>query len=131
MGIGFDALFGLHQVSLDIRTVKAELIASNLAHADTPGYQAKDVDFKAVLAAYGGNAPQTQASGAMQLAREMPNVENFVKTRDQLHPSMDGNTVNPHKEYIEFAENTQRYMASLSFLKDNIKTMMAAIKGDR
>ena len=42
---------GIHEQALLVRERRAELLAQNLANADTPGYKARDVDFRSVLAA--------------------------------------------------------------------------------
>ena len=45
MAIGFDKGFQLHAQGMLIRSQRAEVIASNIANADTPGFKAKDMDF--------------------------------------------------------------------------------------
>ena len=50
MAINFDKALGLHEESLNIRRTRTELIASNIANADTPGYKARDIDFRTALA---------------------------------------------------------------------------------
>ena len=52
MAISLDKAFGIHQHALLVRSDRAELIASNIANADTPGYKAKDLDFADALAKY-------------------------------------------------------------------------------
>lgn len=45
MAIGFDKVFGVHQYTMGIRNQRAEVLAGNLANADTPGFKARDLDF--------------------------------------------------------------------------------------
>ena len=45
MAIGFDKAFGVHQYTMGIRNQRAEVLAGNLANADTPGFKARDLDF--------------------------------------------------------------------------------------
>ena len=54
-----DHVFGVHAQALQLRARRGELIASNLANADTPGYKARDLDFRAAL-------DTAQSSSAMQ-----------------------------------------------------------------
>ena len=51
MSISFSTAFGPHPEALALRAQRMTVLANNIAHADTPGYQARDIDFKAVLAA--------------------------------------------------------------------------------
>ena len=59
MAINFQQALGIHPQTLAVRAKRAEVISSNIANADTPGYKAKDMDFKAALA----QASQKQQSG--------------------------------------------------------------------
>ncbi|OHC90606.1 MAG: flagellar basal-body rod protein FlgB, partial [Sideroxydans sp. RIFOXYD2_FULL_59_7] len=49
MGGRIDEMFQFHQVALNLRAARQELIASNIANADTPNYKAKDIDFSSAL----------------------------------------------------------------------------------
>lgn len=125
-----DSLFGLHTQALDTWQKRGEVLASNLANADTPGYLARDVDFKKALASASGTDstlpltitqqgqidPQKQA--AQQLAYRVP-----------TQPSMDGNTVDTQVEQANFAANGVHYQASLSFITAQIHMLRTAITG--
>ena len=125
-----DNLFGLHTQALDLWQRRSEVLASNLANADTPGYLARDVDFRKALASAGGQGdglamaitqpgqinPQAQAS--TQLAYRVP-----------TQPSMDGNTVDAQAEQANFAANGVHYQASLSFITAQIHMLRTAITG--
>ena len=47
--MSFGSIFGIHEHALNIRTQRAEVLASNIANADTPGYKAQDLDFQSAL----------------------------------------------------------------------------------
>jgi flagellar basal-body rod protein FlgB len=125
-----DNLFGLHTQALDMWQRRSEVLASNLANADTPGYLARDVDFKKALASASGTSdtlPVTitqqgqidpQAQSAQQLAYRVP-----------TQPSMDGNTVDTQVEQANFAANGVHYQASLSFITAQIHMLRTAITG--
>lgn len=125
-----DNLFGLHTQALDTWQRRSEVLASNLANADTPGYLARDVDFKKALASASGNSNtlamtitqpgqiNPQAQSAQQLAYRMPS-----------QPSMDGNTVDTQVEQANFAANGVHYQASLSFITAQIHMLRTAITG--
>ena len=114
-----DDTFRFHQQALELRSFRQQLLASNIANADTPGYQARDIDFASTLqAAMGG---QAQATGVVP--------ERQVLYRTPTQPSVDGNTVEMDAERARFADNAVRMEASLTFLNGQIKTLLAAIQG--
>lgn len=152
MSISFDSALGVHEKALAIYSRRAELLASNLANADTPGYKARDIDFKAALqnslqlsassstghpysrtANLAGQLETTrsnhiQTAGADRVSISDAAIE--IQYRQPDHASLDGNTVDSQAEKSRFAENALRYQASLSFLDGKFKGMMAALKGE-
>ena len=44
-----DTIFGIHSEALQLKARRMEVLSTNIANADTPGFKAKDVDFRAVL----------------------------------------------------------------------------------
>ena len=50
MSISFDKALGIHEQALGFRAQRAEVLANNIANADTPNYKARDLDFSKVLA---------------------------------------------------------------------------------
>ena len=79
MAISFEKAFGIHPQSLQVRAQRAEVIASNIANADTPGYKAKGMDFKAALA---------QASSKQQTGMTRTNEKHF-DVRMELNNGVD------------------------------------------
>lgn len=130
MAISFDKAFGIHPQGLQVRAQRAELIASNIANADTPGYKAKGMDFQAALA---------QASSKQQAGMTRTNEKHFdvrmelnngVGFRTPNQPDTgDGNTVDVQVERNLYLENSMEYQASLQFLNSKIKGLRKAITG--
>ena len=125
-----DNYIGIHAQALQVRTKKTELLASNLANVDTPGYKAKDVDFRAAL-------ERASASTGGSMNKTHPRHLDFgeadsdlVQFRVPTQPSVDGNTVESHVEKGEFLDNTMRYQATLQFLGGKFKSLKSAIKGE-
>jgi flagellar basal-body rod protein FlgB len=132
---GTDPLFGVHSQALHIQRRRMELLASNIANADTPGYQAKDIDFKQALA----QAMGCGAGGALETshARHLSSgtgaagaADSSVKYRVSLQPSVDGNTVDVQTEQAQFMDAALHYQASLSFLDGKLKSLLTAITGE-
>jgi len=133
MALGIDAVFGIHARSLLLRERRAALIASNLANSETPGYRARDLDFQAALRAESNTRP---AAGSMlrthagHLPAATTGGAGATRYRVPDQPSLDGNTVNVHREQAEFMDNSIRYQASLSFLGSRIQSLRLALRGE-
>jgi flagellar basal-body rod protein FlgB len=118
--------------ALSLRAERQRLIASNIANADTPGYQARDMDFATALRQATGElrpaSLATSASGHIS-------VDHSAKADAQLlyaAPAMtnlDRNTVDMDRERASFADNSVKYEATLRFINSGVSTMLAAIKG--
>jgi flagellar basal-body rod protein FlgB len=132
MAISFEKAFGLHPQSLKVRAQNAEVIAANIANADTPGYKAKGMDFKAALA----QAASKQQSGMSRTHEKHFDVRtemnNGVEFRIQNQPDTgDGNTVDAQVERNLYLENSMQYQASIQFLNGKIKGLKKAITGGK
>lgn len=131
-----DNLFGVHAQALGLWQRRAEVISSNLANADTPGFLARDLDFRKVMTAATGAADghtlQMTATEAGHIGGN-PAVAateaNKLAYRAQTQPSMDGNTVDTQVEQAQFAANAIHYQASLGFISGQIHTLRLAITG--
>jgi flagellar basal-body rod protein FlgB len=130
MAISFEKALGIHPQALAVRAQRAEVIASNIANADTPGYKARDMDFKQALA----QASQKQQSGMTRTNDKHFDVRielnNSVQYRmpDQADTG-DGNTVDAQVERNLYLENSMQYQASIQFLSGRIKGLKKAITG--
>ncbi len=138
-----DQALGFHQTALRIRAQRQELIAANIANADTPNFKAKDVDFASAFKqalsgaaanpAASGSALNQTASGHMA-AQPLVDALNAgypggVQFRGEMQGSVDGNTVDMDVERNQFADNAVRYEASLVMLNGQLKKLMSAIQG--
>lgn len=128
MGL-IDQAFGASPQALSILSKRSELIAANLANADTPGYKAKDIDFRIALA-----AAKNERTGGMMSSNKMhmgdSAFEQSIGYRNPTQPSMDGNTVETDREHAAFMENSIRYQASLNFVDGKIKSILLALRGE-
>jgi flagellar basal-body rod protein FlgB len=132
-----DKLFQFHANALNARAYRQQLLASNIANADTPGYKARDIDFAAVLrnatsgnVASGVSAVPLKVSSDRHLAgttSQQPTMEALYRNVQQ--PSIDGNTVDMDMERNRFAENAVHFDANITFLSSQIKLMVAALQG--
>lgn len=125
-----DKIFGPHAQALGLWSRRNEILAANIANADTPNYKARDVDFAGVLAAQGGTRLRmtTTAAGHLQHGGAA-STDGELKYRVPRQPSLDGNSVEADVEHAEFTQNALRYQASLRFLTGRVHSMRAAISG--
>jgi len=130
MALSLDEALGAYAQALQVGGYRAQLLATNIANADTPNYKAVDIDFKAALSkAQGGELPLTLTDPA-----QLPSAAGEAATypslyRMPLQPALDGNTVDTQVEQAEFTRNALQYEASLTFLDTNIKSILSAITG--
>jgi flagellar basal-body rod protein FlgB len=141
VAINLDSYLGVHAQALQVREQRTELLARNLANADTPGYKAQDLDFRAALAASsaGKGAGSFAGPAATQAGHighntaagiEAGSTSAFLKYRTPLAPSLDGNTVDAQLEQAAFADNAVRYQATLHFLSSKFRSLLTAITGE-
>lgn len=128
-----DALH-FHQTALSLRAQRQQMLASNIANADTPHYKARDIDFRSALqSALDGRsaAVSLQRTSPRHLGSADPSRQyaTALLYRSETQSSVDGNTVNLDVERAHFAENAIQYEASLTFINGWLRTMQTAIQG--
>jgi flagellar basal-body rod protein FlgB len=121
--------FGIHEQALTLRARRAEVLATNLANVDTPGFQARDIDFKDVFAEMADQGA-LKTTNARHMIQNAVMADTSLKYRVPLQVGLDGNTVDSAVENSQFAENNMRYLASLRFMGMKINHMLTAIKGE-
>jgi len=126
-----EGILGVHEPMLRFRAERAEVLASNLANADTPNFKARDLDFRRVL-------DSVQGTGQLSIAQTRPGHLAASGTtssggellyRIPFQPSLDGNTVEGPIESAAFGENAVRYQASLMFINRKVAGIEAALTG--
>ena len=129
-----DAALNFNREALNLRAQRQEVLASNIAHADTPNYKARDIDFSSRLTEA---VERGRSSQSMSMARTssrhiqaeavaMPDKDLLYRVPNQS--SIDGNTVEMDVERINFADNALRYESNLTVIGSKIKTLMSAIQ---
>ena len=138
----------IHTQALVLRAERQRIIASNIANADTPGYAARDINFKeALIQATGTGGSElskvslkasSSASPSTTNPRHMvlPDVSQSQLSSEsaaaygiQSQPSADSNSVDLDRERATFVDNSVRYEATLRFINGGSKTILSAIQG--
>jgi flagellar basal-body rod protein FlgB len=95
----FDSTLGVLERALDVRLVRQNVLAGNIANANTPGYVPQELDFRSALAAAEGGG----VNG--------PPASSFVQAQEAA-PGLDGNKVDLDRTLVALAENALQYGAS-------------------
>jgi flagellar basal-body rod protein FlgB len=120
MAIKFDKALGLHAQALQLRAERTRILAANLANENTPGYQARDIDFAASL-------QQALDSDAGGLSLDTSRAEPLYRVPN--HRSQDGNTVELGVEQAAFSQNASDFQTSLTFINMKLRGLKQAIEG--
>jgi flagellar basal-body rod protein FlgB len=133
-----DDYLRFNEAALSLRSQRQQLLASNIANADTPNYKARDIDFASAL--QGVMARTTPPAGVLaatapahiggpgQVADMLPDGTQ-VQYRAVVQGAVDGNTVDMDVERNQFADNALRYEAAITMINSQIRGLMSAIQG--
>lgn len=129
--------FEFYQKALALRQQRQDVLASNIANADTPDYKARDIDFGAALQAAMGSSGRLprlpDTSLVLTSARHIPASAHGVMPARELYrmplqAALDGNTVEMDVERVQFADNTTHYQTGLQVLNQRIRYMLSALQ---
>ncbi len=122
------------QEALHLLDSRQNILAANIANADTPGYRARDIDFSAQLqqaVSQGRNTANgvslTLTSGRHIAVQPFSRMANDVLYRIPDQPSADGNTVDMDRERVQFADNSVKYQTGLTLINSQLKSMMTVL----
>ena len=137
-----------HSKALVVRAERQRIIASNIANADTPGYSARELNFKETLSDLtgSGRAQMPMKSAAPSGANLKTHAQHMTLQPMQSQEaelgagtkliyaansqaSLDSNTVDLDRERASFVDNSVRYEATLRFINGSSKTLLSAITG--
>lgn len=145
------ASLDFHAQALSLRAERQRIIASNIANADTPGYQARDFDFASALRQATGQATGSSsgqfgsgigigngigtgiatgiASGIASTVmspggRAMPTLRYAVPAQTNL----DSNSVDMDRERAAFVDNSVKYESTLRFINGSVRTILDSMK---
>ena len=133
MIIDYDALVSKLGANLDMKVVRNQLIASNIANVDTPGYKAKDLKFHRILA-------ENMEEGDIALKRthvkHMTPGESSAGGGNEIlenpNPGRpDGNNVNIDQEMLKLTENNIQYNVTVQLLSKRLRQIFDAIERSR
>ena len=124
----FENPFGIHERAVAVRNQRLELLAANIANADTPHFKARDLDFQKILTAT--QPSEMAATNSKHFATgELENPGGIVY-RVPYNTAVDGNTVEINVEQAKYGQAAAEYQATLQFLESRIAGIRKALKGE-
>lgn len=120
----FEKALGVHPFSMQLRLDRAEIIASNLANVDTPGFKSRDIDYRQIMSDVSSSISQNRDVDFAGTQIEE------LKYRVPYQPSIDGNTVELNVEQAKFSGNSMDFQTSMTFLNMKINGLYKVIKGE-
>jgi flagellar basal-body rod protein FlgB len=126
-----DSILGVHEQALLFRARRTEVLAANLANADTPQYKARDIEFSSLMARAAVAPAALRTTNERHIQAAPLASHDDLKYRIPHQPSLDGNTVEADLELARYAENAVSYQASLLFASSRISTLRTALSGTR
>ena len=124
----FENPFGIHEQAAAVRNKRMELIAGNIANADTPYFKARDLDFKKILAA--AEPSPMSATNVRHFGSGETESNSGLVFRVPYNSSVDGNTVEINVEQAAYGQAAADYQATLQFLESRISGIRNALKGE-
>ena len=130
-----ESIFGIHERALQVRTDRGQVLANNLANADTPSFKARDIDFRKAMSDAQEELTTSKPDLVTTNSRHIEGfaevtTDSYLKYRLPTQPSLDGNTVETHIEKAKFMENAMQQQATLEFIDSKISGIRGALRGE-
>lgn len=118
--------------AMNMRTQRHQVLASNIANADTPGYKARDFSFESAmqnaLAGRGNSGIALARTAAGHIADTSAGAAHAaIQFRKETQSAVDGNTVDMDVERAQIAENALQYQILTQFISEKFKGVRSAL----
>ena len=118
--------------AMDLRTQRHQVLASNIANADTPNYKARDFSFEAAMQnAIAGRAEAGGVDMARTVAGHLSGSgvggQAALKFRTESQSAVDGNTVDMDVERAQITDNALQYQILTQLINEKFKGMRNAL----
>jgi flagellar basal-body rod protein FlgB len=121
----------VYSQAMNLRTQRHQLLASNIANADTPNYKARDFNFeKAMQNAMAGQnfgSVALAATSGKHLAGSSTGSPAALQYRTETQSAVDGNTVDMDVERSQISENAIQYQIVSQLITETFKGMRTAL----
>jgi len=125
----------VYSQAMNLRTQRHQVLASNIANADTPNYKARDFSFDKAMQ----NAMSGRGNGSIALATTASGHQRgsgmaggaTLQFRTETQSAADGNTVDMDVERTQIAENALQYQVLTQLIGDKFKGMRSALASNQ
>ena len=124
-----DSAFAFTERTLAVRGQRMEVLARNIANADTPNFKAQDVDFRSALKDVQRPTSMTATQNGHVSSAKMVSDSNLFYTTP-LNSSVDGNTVELSVEQAKYGRAAAQYQATLRFIESDVSGIRKALRGE-
>lgn len=121
---------GVHEQALQVKSRRLEVLAQNIANADTPHYKARDIDFKAVMSEAQQQETSMTATSSGHFGMGQGIDADGMRFRTPFNTAFDGNTVEMSVEQAQYGKAAADYQATLNFLENRVSGIRKALRGD-
>ncbi|MFH1987503.1 MAG: flagellar basal-body rod protein FlgB [Rhodocyclaceae bacterium] len=124
--------FSVLSKALDLRTQRHQVLASNIANADTPNFKARDIDFKSAMQnalasrADVGALSMAVTSSAHQQGNGMSG-SGTLQYRTETQSAVDGNTVDMDVERAQITDNALQYQILTQMISSKFQGLRSAM----
>lgn len=133
-----DGALRFQQEAINLRAERQQVLANNIANADTPNFKARDFDFQSELqrvmeqgrAGSDGLALARTSSRHIAGGQPASGAAPELQYRMPDQPSLDGNTVDMDRERAAFADNSLRYEADITFASRRLLGLKNAMQSE-
>lgn len=124
--------FEVFSKALDLRSQRHQVLASNIANADTPNYKARDFDFRSAMQNALGGKP---VGGALPMAQTVRGHQQgsggsglpALQYRTEYQSAVDGNTVDMDVERTQIADNALQYQVLTQLISNKFQGLRSAM----
>ena len=124
--------FEVYSKALDLRSQRHQVLASNIANADTPNYKARDFDFRSAMQNALGGKP---VGGALPMAQTVRGHQQgsggsglpALQYRTEYQSAVDGNTVDMDVERTQIADNALQYQVLTQLISNKFQGLRSAM----
>jgi flagellar basal-body rod protein FlgB len=127
---GFDNTIGALNTALNLRLINQNVISSNIANADTPGYKSQTMEFEGALRdalGVGGHLAPSETNSKHIAHHATDPVDPEIYDDPNGVESLDGNTVDRAEQMAKMAENQLLYDAATEMLKRKLGMLKYAV----
>lgn len=124
----------VYRKAIDLRAQRHEVLASNIANADTPNYKARDFDFGEAMKGAASRWDEQKNLGlahtsSRHFMTKGGGADYRLQFRNEYQSAVDGNTVEMDVERAQIADNALQYQILTQLISSRFQGLRTAMSG--